>query len=230
MANLSDLEKKIKIQFKNPRLFQEAMTHRSFLNEKEGRSAKHNERLEFLGDAVLELSVTKFLFKKFPEKPEGELTALRAALVNSKMLFEVADTLGLGDCLRVSRGEAREKGKGWHFVLANAVEALIGAIYLDQGQEAADAFIDQYICSRIDDVLDKKLWQDAKSLFQEKAQEILSITPTYEVLQESGPDHQKHFVIGVYLEDEMVAQGRGFSKQEAQMDAASKALQVKNWN
>ena len=235
MKNFAELEKKIGVKFNNPDLLTEAMTHRSFLNERLGEGIAQNERLEFLGDAVLELSVTNFLFSKFPQKPEGELTSLRAALVNSKMLFEVASKLKLEKYLRVSRGEAKDfglsgQGKGKHYILANAVEAIVGAVYLDRGFEAADGFIIKQICSNLPDILENKLWRDAKSLFQERAQEIVGITPTYEVIEESGPDHNRHFVIGVYLEKEMIAKGEGFSKQEAQMQAAEKALKEKGWD
>jgi len=229
MINFSELEKIINIKFKKPELLQEALTHRSFLNERPKEKACHNERLEFLGDAVLELSVTEFLFSKFEEKPEGELTALRSALVNSGMLFKAATELSLGNHIRLSKGEAKDSGKGRQFIIANAFEALIGAVFLDQGKKVSDDFIGKFICENIDFVLEEKLWRDAKSLFQEKSQEIASITPTYEVLKESGPDHKKHFIVGIYLEDELVVEGKGFSKQEAQRDAAEKALKKKGW-
>jgi ribonuclease-3 len=229
MKNFSDLEQILNIKFNNSDLLREALTHRSFLNETGAGGTRHNERLEFLGDAVLELAVTKFLFNKFPQKAEGELTALRAALVNSNMLFSAADKLKLGRYLRLSKGEAKDSGKGRHFILANAFEALIGAIYVDNGYGAAETFVSEHICSNLPDVLEKKLWRDAKSLFQEKSQEIEGITPTYEVLEESGPDHKKHFVVGVFLENEMIASGEGFSKQEAQMEAAENALIKKGW-
>lgn len=227
--DFSGLEKKLGIKFKNPDLLKEAFTHRSFLNEKGRKDVRHNERLEFLGDAVLEIIVTEFLFHKFVDKPEGELTSLRAALVNAGMLLSVAKKLGLGKYLMLSKGEEKEFGKGKQFILANSVEALMGAIYLDQGYDVADNFVKTFICSNIQNVLDEKLWQDAKSLFQEKAQEITNFTPTYEVLKESGPDHKKHFTIGVYLNDELIAKGDGFSKQDAQRKAAEEALKVKNW-
>ncbi len=208
----------------------EAFTHRSYLNENPKEQASHNERLEFLGDAVLELAVTEFIFNKYPGKNEGELTTLRSALVNAGMLFEIAREMKLQEFLRVSRGEAKDSGKGKQFILANAVEALIGAIYLDQGFKAADGFVRVRICSNAETILEGKLWRDAKSLFQEKAQEKGGITPTYEVLSEDGPDHQKHFVMGVYLGEELIAKGEGTSKQEAQMAAAENALKEKHWN
>jgi len=229
MSKLSDLETKLGIKFNDSKLLEEALTHRSFLNESREKKIKQNERLEFLGDAVLELAVTEFLFEKFPKKPEGELTALRAALVNARTLFLVADKLNLGNYLRMSKGEAKEKGKSRQVILADAVEALIGAIYLDKGTRPAEKFIKYYVCEMIDGVLENKTWRDAKSLFQERSQEFTGITPTYEVLSESGPDHKKHFAVGVYLEDELIAKGEGFSKQEAQEEAAEKALKVKGW-
>jgi len=229
MSKLSDLETKLGIKFNDSKLLEEALTHRSFLNESREKKIKQNERLEFLGDAVLELAVTEFLSEKFPKKPEGELTALRAALVNARTLFLVADKLNLGNYLRMSKGEAKEKGKSRQVILADAVEALIGAIYLDKGTRPAEKFIKYYVCEMIDGVLENKTWRDAKSLFQERSQEFTGITPTYEVLSESGPDHKKHFAVGVYLEDELMAKGEGFSKQEAQVEAAEKALKVKGW-
>ncbi|MDD5032996.1 MAG: ribonuclease III [Candidatus Pacebacteria bacterium] len=229
VRSYSELEEKLEVKFNNIDLLKEALTHRSFLNEKRELGEHHNERLEFLGDAVLELAVTRFLFYKFSEKPEGELTSLRAALVNSKMLFEVASDMGVEKFLRLSKGEEKESGKGRNFILANTFEALIGAIYLDQGYEKAEEFVKKNICLRVDEVIEKKLWRDAKSLFQEEAQERESITPNYEVLEASGPDHKKLFVIGVYIGSELVAKGEGFSKHEAEMNAAEKALKEKGW-
>jgi len=229
MKDFSELQKTIGIEFRNQDLLKEAFTHRSYLNENPKEQASHNERLEFLGDAVLELAVTEFIFNKYPRKNEGELTTLRSALVNANMLFEIAKEMKLQEFLRVSRGEAKDSGKGKQFILANAVEALIGAIYLDRGYGRAEDFVKEHICGNLTEVFEKKLWRDAKSVFQEKAQEITGITPTYEVLEESGPDHKKHFVIGVHLNAELVATGEGFSKQEAQMRAAENALKEKKW-
>jgi len=190
---------------------------------------EHNERLEFLGDAVLELAVTRFLFDTFPEKPEGELTAYRAALVNTITISDAALQLGANECLRLSRGEAKDEGRARQYILANTFEAIIGAIYLDQGYEAAKTFIAEHIFPRIDEVVEKRLWQDNKSHFQEKAQERVSITPSYQALSEEGPDHDKIFTVGVYLRDEKVAEGQGRSKQEAEQAAAAAALEVKGW-
>mgnify|MGYP003394529822 FL=1 len=206
------------------------MTHRSYLNEKPDIKVGHNERLEFLGDAVLELVVTEELYKQFPDKPEGELTSFRAALVNSKMLSDVSVELGINEFMFLSRGEAKDTGRARQYILANVYEALTGAIYLDQGYDAASAFIHQTILPRLEEVLDKKLYRDPKSLFQEEAQEHNGITPNYEVTDEWGPDHDKHFVVGVFLGSEKVAEGEGPSKQDAQEEAARAALHAKGWH
>jgi len=230
MSNILDLQKVLGIKFNNQDLLREALTHRSFLNEKKSKGICHNERLEFLGDAVLELSVTKFLFDEFKHKAEGELTSLRASLVNSRMLFKVADKIKLNFYIKLSKGEAKDSGKGREFILANAMEALIGAIYVDQGYGIADSFVRKYICSNIHNILKKKLWRDSKSMFQEKAQEKESITPVYKILKEKGPDHKKHFVVGAYLNGELVATGEGLSRREAEREAAGNALTSKGWS
>lgn len=206
----------------------EALTHRSYVNEHKGVTA-HNERLEFLGDAVLELAVTHFLFTKFPDRPEGDLTAFRAALVNTGSLAETAAKLGMNDMILLSKGEAKDTGRARQIILANAFEAVLGAIYLDQGYEAAEAFIAEHLYPKIDAVIEKRAWQDAKSRFQEVAQEKKSTTPTYKLLTEEGPDHDKKFTMGVYLGSEEVAQGSGKSKQEAEQDAAQAALTKTGW-
>lgn len=229
MQDLSILEKKIKIKFKNPDLLQQALVHRSYLNEHPEFRLPHNERLEFLGDAVLELVTTEYLYENFPN-PEGELTNFRAALVNSEMLSKIATSLGLDGFVLLSRGEAKDTGRARQYILANALEALIGSIYLDQGYKVSTNFIKKNILVHLKEILEKKLYRDPKSLFQEKAQEIVGLTPTYEVLKEWGPDHDKHFVVGVFLEKELAAQGEGPSKQEAQRQAAENALKIKRWN
>ena len=208
----------------------QALTHRSYLNENPSSILGHNERLEFLGDAVLELVVTENLYQKFPEKPEGELTSLRAALVNSKMLAEVAVEIDINDFLLLSRGEAKDMGRARQYILANAFEALVGAIYLDQGYDTVKNFIDNVLIKKhLEDVLQNKLYQDPKSLFQEEAQERVGITPTYNVLREWGPDHDKHFIVGVFLGKELVAEGEGPSKQAGQEEAARFGLKAKGW-
>lgn len=217
------------IKIGNAALFQEAVTHRSYLNEHKSHPVPHNERLEFLGDAVLELAVTERLYADFPDRPEGELTALRAALVNSDMLAKIGRDLEIEQFLLMSRGEAKDTGRARAFLIANAVEAIIGALYLDQGYEAAKAFIETHVLTRTREVLDAKLYTDAKSRFQEIAQEKLSVTPQYRVLRESGPDHDRRFIAGVFIGDELIAEGEGLSKQEAQRNAAKEGLVKKNW-
>lgn len=226
--DLHSLEKKIKVKFQNFDLLREAFVHRSYLNEHPRFALPHNERLEFLGDAVLELVTTEFLFLNYPN-PEGDLTNWRASLVNSKILSQVARDLSLGDFLLLSKGESQDMGKARQFILANTLEALIGAIFLDQGLSKAKKFISQFVLVHLPEILEKKLYVDPKSHFQELAQEKTGVTPNYKVLQESGPDHAKQFKIGIYLNKELVATGKGTSKQEAQEMAAREALKNKTW-
>jgi len=218
----------LNLKFKNKNLLRQALTHRSYLNESPNLELGHNERLEFLGDAVLELVVTEYLYQNY-KSPEGELTSWRAALVNAEMLSKKAKELGLNDEILLSKGEAKDTGKGRNYILANALEALIGAIYLDQGYEAAEKFIKENILIELPSILENKLYLDAKSQFQERAQEEVNITPEYKVLKEWGPDHDKKFKIGVCLGLELVATAIGSSKQESQQKAAEKALKVKKW-
>ncbi|MBI2109517.1 MAG: ribonuclease III [Parcubacteria group bacterium] len=227
--DFSGFEKKIQVTFKEKALLTQAFTHRSYLNENPEKATHHNERLEFLGDAVLELIVTEFLFGKYPHKTEGELTSYRAALVNTNALAEVSGELGVNTYLLLSRGESKDVGKARQYILANTFEAIVGALYLDQGYATVRDFIARSVFPHLDKVLKERLWQDAKSRFQEKAQEITSITPRYEVLTESGPDHNKIFVVGVFLNNELIAEGRGSSKQIAEQYAAKNALEKKGW-
>ncbi|MEK9182624.1 MAG: ribonuclease III [Patescibacteria group bacterium] len=229
MINFSDFEKKTKIVFKNKELLRQAFTHRSYINENPATSLSHNERLEFLGDAVLELVVTDFLYKKYPGYTEGELTAVRSSLVNAVIISETALNIGMNDYLLLSKGEAKDNGKARQYILANTYEAYIGALYLDQGYDAVDKFVRQTLLPRTTEIVNKKLWRDAKSLVQEKAQENVSVTPAYKVLSESGPDHDKHFTVGIYFGPNLIAEGKGKSKQEAEQKAAESALKVKNW-
>ncbi len=229
MKNFDLLEKKLNINFKDKDLLITAFCHRSFLNENPDFPLSHNERLEFLGDAVLELVVTEYLYKNYPQKNEGELTNWRAALVNARMLSEIAKDLGFNDFLLLSRGEEKETGKGRMYILANTFEAFIGALYLDQGYKICKDFIERYLIVKLPEIIEKGLFKDAKSRFQEEAQERVGITPTYKVLEEFGPDHAKHFIVGVFLKDELVAKGEGSSKQEAELEAAKKALEIKGW-
>lgn len=221
--------KSIGLSFLNKDLIKQAFIHRSYLNEHKEVTLPHNERLEFLGDAVLELVVTRYLFEHYPDKPEGELTALRAALVNTISISEVARTLGMNDYLLLSRGEAKDTGRARQYILANTFESVIGAIYLDQGYEAAEKFIADNLFKKADRIVSEQLWQDAKSFFQEKAQDAYSTTPSYQVLGEVGPDHNKRFTVGLYIGDEQIATGEGHSKQEAEQDAAQKGLKEKGW-
>lgn len=229
MKDFTQFETRTGIRFKDAGLLQQAFTHRSYLNEHPKQKIEHNERLEFLGDAVLELAVTQYLFTRFPEKPEGDMTAYRAALVNTMMLSEVSLDLGFNDLLLLSRGEARDMGKARQYILANTYEAVVGAIFTDQGYAVAEQFIAATLFPRLEMVLKNNSWQDAKSKFQEKAQEIVSITPNYAVLEESGPDHDKHFIVGVFLGEEEAGRGEGKSKQEAEQEAARDGLQNKKW-
>ena len=230
VTNLTSFEAKLSCKFQNQDLLLQALTHRSYLNENPSFRLGHNERLEFLGDAVLELVVTEALYEAYPEKPEGELTSFRAALVNAKMLAEVATELSINDFLVLSRGEAKDIGRARQYILANTFEAVVGAMYLDQGYGVSKEFIGRVLLKiHLSEVIEKKLYKDPKSLFQEEAQERVSITPTYEVMKEWGPDHDKHFIVGVYLGAEMIAEGEGPSKQIAQEEAARKGLTVKGW-
>ncbi len=222
---LEKLESLIGYQFKNQNLLKEALTHRSYLNENPGWHLPHNERLEFLGDAVLELATTETLFEQFPKEPEGKLTTLRAALVNYQMLAKLSKQISLEEFLLMSRGEAKDTGRARSVILANAMEALLGAIYQDGGYSAAKGFVEKFILPETAEVLQKKLYKDPKSLLQEKSQADRKVTPAYRLLDESGPDHQKVFTVGVYLEEKKIAEGKGFSKQEAEVDAARKALE-----
>ena len=229
MKDFSKFEDKIKLRFKNKELLKTAFTHRSYLNENPSKAREHNERMEFLGDAVLELVTTDHLYKKYPKKTEGDLTAYRAALVNAKMLSDVAGDIGMDEFLLLSRGEKKDTGKARQYIMANAMESLIGAIYLDQGYKPAFLFLEKVLFPKLEEIIEKKLWIDAKSLFQEKAQDAEGITPNYKVVKEWGPDHAKIFVIGVFLGDEIVAEGEGDSKQEAEQNAARAALKAKSW-
>lgn len=223
------LEEKICINFVKPEYLVQAFVHRSYLNENRDFPISHNERLEFLGDAVLELVVTEFLFSEYGN-PEGELTNWRAALVNAKMLASIAHEIGFEEYLFLSHGEAKDAGtKARDYILANTMEALIGAIYIDQGYNLSQQFIARWILPKLPYILENGLYLDAKSRFQESAQEYVGLTPTYRVLNEEGPDHMKFFKVGVYLGNELIGTGEGTSKQEAQTEAAESALKIKAW-
>lgn len=223
MKNFSVLEKNLGITFKNQNLLKQALVHRSYLNENPHFSLGHNERLEFLGDAVLELVVTEHLYEHY-DNPEGEMTNWRSSLVNSKMLARVAQEVGVEDFLYLSRGEARDTGKAREYILGNTFEAIVGVIYLDQGYRAARKFIKKKLLVHLPEILEKKLYIDPKSHFQELTQSREGVTPEYRVLAENGPDHAKQFVVGVYIGKKLVGKGEGSSKQLAQVAAAEKAL------
>jgi len=231
MPDFQKFSEKIKVSFSDINLLKQACTHRSYLNENKGAGLEHNERLEFLGDAVLELVITSYLYKKYPEKKEGDLTSYRSALVNTHSLARVAIVLNINDYLLLSKGESKDIGRARSIIMADCVEAVIGAVYLDQGYNAVANFISENLLETIDidEIVEKKLWLDAKSRFQEKAQEETGLTPSYKTLKEVGPDHNKQFTLGVFIGDTQIALGNGLSKQEAEQKAAEKALEVKGW-
>lgn len=223
--DISFLEKTIDFVFKNKNLLKEALTHRSYLNENPSWNIPHNERLEFLGDAVLELAVTKNLFNVYPDEQEGQLTSIRAALVNYQMLSQVARSIGLEDHILLSRGEAKDVGRAREIILANVMESLIGAIYLDKDYEEAEEFIVRFLIEpHLKKIVENGLYRDPKSRLQEIVQEKLKATPHYEVLEEWGPDHKKIFKTGVFFGNQLAAEGEGYSKQESEVEAAKKAL------
>jgi ribonuclease-3 len=206
-----------------------AITHRSYLNEHREAKQEHNERMEFLGDAVLELVVTDFLFNKYPDKPEGELTAIRSALVNTNSLADASTKLGVNEYLLMSKGESKDMGRARQYILANTFEAFIGALYVDQGYNVAQRFVAEQLFGKTDEIVEKRLWQDPKSRFQELAQEHANMTPTYMTLDQVGPDHDRVFTVGVFLGKEKVGEGKGRAKQEAEQEAALQAITAKNW-
>lgn len=221
--NLKNLEKKLGVNFNDISLLQQAVTHCSYCNEHRGEKIIHYERLEFLGDAVLELVITDHLMDKFPKKDEGELTELRSSIVKGVNLTTIAESIGVEEHLLLSKGEARDtKSRG--DILADVVEAIIGAIYKDQGIDCASDFIAKLFFKKIDAISPLDL-KSPKSRLQEVAQEIVGITPHYKNLSESGPDHNKTFVVGAYLGEKMVSKGSGPSKRAAEEDAAARALQ-----
>lgn len=227
--DITEFETKIGVVFHDKNVLKQAFVHRSYLNENKEFPLGHNERLEFLGDAVLELVVTDYLYTKYPEKNEGDMTSLRSSIVNTTKLSEVGSTLSINDYLYLSRGESKDTGRARQYILANTMEAIIGAIYIDCGYESARDFIYTHICPLLESIISDGSWIDAKSLFQEKAQEHEGSTPQYKTIKETGPDHDKHFTVGVYIKNELIAQGDGDSKQDAEQVAARKALEVKDW-
>ena len=225
MKDIGILEQRIGIRFNNINLLKEALTHRSYLNERSNWPVPHNERLEYLGDAVLELAVSERLFADYPDFPEGQLTVIRAALVNYQILGKIAAELELDEFMLMSKGERGDNPRAKEVILANALEALVGAIYLDHGFDTVKKFVDKEIMVYVDDIIRTKSYKDPKSALQELIQERSRVTPTYEVLEESGPAHERTFRVGVRFGGDIVAEGSGQSKQEAEVEAARKALE-----
>lgn len=227
--NIDEFKQKNNITFTNNTLLEQAFIHRSFINENPRTGLVHNERLEFLGDAVLELIVTEYLYSKYPHQNEGDLTAYRSALVNAVTLGELASDLGFNDMMKLSKGEAKDVHRARSSILADAYEAFVGALYLDQGYTNVKTFITVTLLGKTEDIIRRGLYKDAKSYVQEKAQEFYSFTPSYKVLSEEGPDHDKIFLIGIYFGENEIAKGQGKSKQEAETSAARAALIAKGW-
>lgn len=221
----NNFEKKIGLRFKDEQLLEMVFIHRSYINEVGDKNLEHNERLEFLGDAVLELVVTEYLYKNFTN-PEGELTNWRSSIVRGEILAKVAGELELGEFLFLSKGEEKSGGRLRTLILANTFEALIGAIYLDAGYEAATKFISKHLIVLLPEIIEKKLYIDPKSRLQEVSQEKEGSTPEYRVLGEEGPDHTKLFTVGVYVNKRLLAEGSGSSKQKAETSAATEALKA----
>jgi len=227
--NLEKLEKELGVSFNNKNILKNAIVHRSYLNEHKNFKIENNERLEFLGDAVLELIVTDYLYHNYKD-PEGILTNWRSSLVNAVSLSKISKKLKIYEYLYLSKGESKDNNeKAKNYILSNALEAIIGAIYLDQGYKITEKFIKNNLIINLEKIIKDKLYIDSKSLFQEKSQEILNITPHYKVMSESGPDHNKKFIVAIYIDKKLIANGEGYSKQEAQTNAANNALKIKNW-
>lgn len=229
MDKYAALQKLIEIKFKDAALLDTVFMHRSYVNEHKNVK-EHNERLEFLGDAVLELAVTEFLYKQYPNRQEGTLTDLRSALVKGLHLADISRELELGKYLYLSHGEEIGGGREKPYILANTLEALIGAIYIDKGYKEAHKFTEKFVLKHLGIIIEKGLHVDPKSLLQEITQEKALCVPIYKVVEASGPDHAKNYKVGVYLKEEFLAEGLGPSKQKAEQEAAAKALKKKGWN
>ena len=225
METLEKIEQQLNFSFKKKSLLEQAFIHRSYLNEAKGKGFSSNERLEFLGDAVLELLTSSFLYQNFPKKNEGTLTNLRSAIVCTKTLSEIARGLNLGQFLKLSKGEEKEGGRKNPSILADTFEALLGAIYLDQGLNQTKAFLEKNFFPYAKRVITKKNLKDPKSLFQETVQEKIKISPLYKVLKEEGPDHAKKFTVGVFVKEKIWGKGKGKNKQEAEEKAAETAIE-----
>lgn len=229
MIDFTPFERSLGITFTDKTLLQRAFTHRSFINENPKSGLEHNERFEFLGDAVIELIITDYLFRAYPVATEGELTAYRSALVNAVIMGEVASVINMNDYLLLSKGETKDTGRARQTILANTYESFVGALYLDQGYEICNTFVTNTLLPRLPEIIKLKSWKDAKSQVQEEAQERVGVTPAYHVVSESGPDHDKYFTIAIFFGDKKIAEGKGRSKQEAQQAAAQAALIAKGW-
>lgn len=229
MKDFTSFEQSLGIAFVDKGLLQTAFTHRSYINENPKSGLSHNERLEFLGDAVVELIVTDYLFIQYPGSAEGDLTAYRSALVNAITMGEVAQALHMNDYLLLSKGETKDTGRARQTILANTYEAFIGALYLDRGYDICKQFVHDTLLPKLPEIIKKKAWKDPKSRIQEEAQERVGVTPSYTVVSENGPDHDKWFTVGVFFGDQKIAEGKGRSKQEAQQEAAQAALTKKGW-
>lgn len=226
MNKYNEIEEKIGVSFKNKDLLAQAFTHRSYLNENRGKGLVNNERLEFLGDAVLELIISSHLYRVYPEKSEGELTGIRAALVRTESLAEETRKLGIGQYLRMSKGEADSGGQDKEYLLANLYEATLGAIYLEAGYAKCLTFVKNTLFKKIHKVIDEKLFIDPKTKVQELLQSRHKVTPTYEIIKEEGPDHDKSFTVAIKMNRKKIAQGEGHSKQKAEEDAAKNAIEM----
>ena len=228
-VNLTELEERLGVVFSNKNLLQQALTHRSYCNEDRQWIFGHNERLEFLGDAILELVVSEFLFRKYPNKSEGDLTSYRAALVNARANVATSQILGLDEYVRLSRGEAKNSGRARDIILADAFEAIIGATYLDRGLVVVEQMITRLVLSKANTIISGDLKKNTKTRLQENSQRLIEITPIYKVLKETGPDHNKEFVAGVFFNQDLIAQGTGPTKKLAEEQAAQAALVLKGW-
>jgi ribonuclease-3 len=229
---MEDFLIKNKIEYKNINLYEQAVVHRSFINENPKFELGHNERLEFLGDAVLELIVTDFLYVKYPHHAEGDMTSYRSALVNANTLSEVALHLNLNSYLKLSRGEAKETEitRARMSILADTYEALLGAMYIDLGYDTCRKWVTKTLLINTDDIVSAGSHRDSKSHVQEKSQEKLQVTPIYKIINESGPDHDKVFVVGIYFNEKEIAKGEGKSKQLGEVDAAKNAIIKMGWD
>lgn len=227
--NYKEIEKNLGLSFKNKAILLTAFVHRSFLNENKEEKLESNERLEFLGDAILQFLTSEYIYKTKPDFPEGRLTNLRALLVNTESLADETTRLDLAQYILVSKGEKQTAIESNH-MKANLFEAILGAIYLDSDIEKCRSFLTNNLFYKADELVEKGSLKDPKSLYQEYAQEKYLITPSYKVLEDSGPDHNKSFVVGVYLDNKKVAQGEGSSKQKAQKEAALNALRSEGYD